>query len=267
MTINAPTLSSAIDKAVALGDTVTLNLTPPAAGDYDHTQILYRLPSASTWTEGPTYTGAQGTAGTVDVTSLTAGLRYEFLTYAVDAGGVIGPPSTPARAVPTKSGRTIQQRIIDNLVAALAAITQAGGAFADAAQVIVCRYRPDTDAWSGFNILAAPQEATKDANVVRGGGAVIEDVTLPVVVAGLYYETRDTTDADWEANAIHGMLAAISAAVLDDRTRGGLAINTTEPRAIEIPSDADLRTLAPATCEIHFEIRFRHYAGNHYGQP
>ena len=260
MTVNAPTLVSALDATAAGGDTVNLTIIPPAAGDYDHTQILYRVVGASAWTPGATYTGAQGESGTEVVDGLTSGALYEFLLYALDGSDNAGPPSISKRAIPTTGDGTRARRIEKNILSTLNGILASEGMFEDVGEVIRYDHTFDAESLSGFFVVVRFSTMTKETLAQVGANAV-SDATMKVDVLSCY-QGRDTSDATWVADKTHDMLGALTLAIMEDVRRGELAIDTV-PIDEEIGPETEIR-IADAVALSSFEVLFRHDRANPY---
>lgn len=222
MAVNAPTLSNAVDKAS--GATVTLTLTPPAAGDYDHCQILYRIRDATVWTTGGVHTGSQGTEADVDQAGLTDSQVYEFLAYAEDAGGVVGPPSVTHRAAPSDGTGPMSGRIVTDLKHAIEGITQASGYWDDVAAVYRFGYAQELEGKTmPVAFLKCAEIGAVEGPLVGAQGSTDNSMRVVVVLAS---ERASTDDDEWVAEEAHRQLDAIVKAVLADPTRGGLARDT-----------------------------------------
>lgn len=91
---SAPTLGSVANDET--GTSVTVTLTPPAAGNYTQCRIYYRTEDATSWTSGGTYTGAQGVAGTKQITGLSANTMYSFYAVA-EYGDFTSSPTQDVR--------------------------------------------------------------------------------------------------------------------------------------------------------------------------
>jgi len=77
------------------GNSVTLTITPPAAGGYDLTRIYYkRAETYEAWSSGGTYVGAQGVAGNVQVVGLNDNQIYDFVLVA-EYSSLYSLPSIP----------------------------------------------------------------------------------------------------------------------------------------------------------------------------
>lgn len=93
--------TASLDNLTALDGGVRVTLTPPADGDYDHTQLLYRQRFSNVYLAGETYVGSQGVQGAVDQTGLVNGVVYEFALQAVDGSGNRSAPSVSQWIRPT----------------------------------------------------------------------------------------------------------------------------------------------------------------------
>jgi hypothetical protein len=258
MTVNAPTLSALADGIT--GTTLTATITPPAAGDYDHTQLLYRVRDAAAWTTGPTYTGAQGVAGTATVTGLTAGQVYEVIAYAVDASSNAGPPSVARRAQPTAGTGSMSERILRDLQAAMEGITVAGGHWATLGRVIrTGTEAPDLSQETlPVGIIGQPL-IEKEAGPVMGAVG-ITDAKLRVTLAIVRNRGTSDTGDDWTAQDAAKMENALAIAVLEDPTRGGLAIDT-EPGRVGHNPESDAK-FGDAFAMQEYVIHYRHQRDN-----
>lgn len=265
MAVNEPTLSNAVDKEAVAGDAVTLTLTPPTAGDYDHCQILYRkiTPTETAWTTGPTVVGVQGTQTTQNVDSLGTGDMYEFQVYAVDGAGNAGPPSIPRRAIPTTGSGPISLRIENDIKTALEAITQANGHYDTIQDCWIYRFPKDMEGQDGLWIALRCATVRYTDGPLIGADAIINGALIAHVLA--CHHGRDTSDAAWIREKAHKLIAAVQMAILSDQTRSGLAISTKHGDAILTPDD-DVRKVADAVAYTDFTINYRHKEQNPYSQ-
>jgi hypothetical protein len=256
MTVNAPTLHAATARPD--GTTVRLALTPPPAGDYDHTQVLHRLRDVTAWTTGPTYTGAQGEAGTVDVEGLATGQVAEFIAYAVDPAGAAGPPSIPLRVAPTTGAGDLRQRIMDDVKAALYGISVAAGYWADVATVYETGHPEDLTAAAYPLMIVRDPQATPEGEAIAGAfNATTESLRLIVIGAS---KRPASAAQDWEAAEARRIADAVIKAILEDPSRGGLAIDTTQAEALINPMTEDV--IGDAVAAVAFLVRFRHQRDN-----
>jgi hypothetical protein len=259
--VNAPSIDGLADAKAVGGGTLTLTLTPPAAGDYDHCQVLYRQGAATAWTTGPTYTGAQGVQGTVSITGLTTGLRTDVIVYAVDATGNAGPPSVVRRQQPTTGLGCASRRIEKHVIATLEDMTIANGFPWDVADVVLWRGEEDTrDDGSVVLYVATTTLDQKDIGC-RGTQGITDDRLHVMVLAsrdlGTSLSAASTAGAREviRADAAHELAAQVTKALLDDPTRGGVAIDT-EGVGQELTPKAELK-IADATILANFEIHYR----------
>lgn len=257
MAVNAPTLTSVAD--LATGGALRLSLTPPAAGDYDHCQILHRPRDASAWTTGPTYVGAQGVAGTVDVTGLTNGAIYEVLAYAVDVAGAGGPPSVTIRRSPSAGDGSLAERIEARLKTVLLGITQSSGYWDDVEACYRFGVPPDLeDADWPVALLRCQRIENEEGPLCGANGATVAKMQVLAGIAA----TRPAAqaDADWVPKEALRALDAITKAILEDPTQAGLALDTEAQTGTPNP-DRDQK-LGDAVAVATFTVTYRHQRDN-----
>jgi hypothetical protein len=250
MAVLAPTLTSIADDLA--GTTVTLTVTPPATGDYDHCQILYRERGSAVWSVGATYVGAPGVGGTVQQTGLTPGVVHDFIVYAQDSAGAAGPPSVQRSKAPTAGTGTIQERIVADLVAALEGILESEGYWDDVEAVHRAGHQVDLEIADHPVAFVREDTIDHEQEVVAGVTGIL-DQKHRIMVAMVARRAADDV-LDWPAAEAGRMDDAIRKAVLADRTRGGLAIDTRPVRSQLNPSGVDL---GDAVTAVEFEVWYR----------
>jgi len=247
--MTAPALVSLTDDGT--GDSLT------AVIDYGmgvaKLDLLYREVGATAWstvTEDPA-------ASPVSITGLTDGVLYEALAVGYDSLGDLTLPSLTLRAVPRSSAYTVRRRIERDVVATIGAITTVGGHFDDMARVWRFEYPVDVTGQKGmFAIVAFPN--TRHEQLAQRGTDAVDDCHLTVEI-GIGREGRDGTEG-WIADSENDMLAALQVALMEDPTRGGLAIDTVHVA----DSMRDEERMTDATVAMSFEIHYRTMRRNPY---
>jgi len=203
------------------GASVTLTITPPNDAGYVQTNIFYRRTTGPNgipvglWSSGGTYIGAAGVQGMTVVSGLEADQIYEFILTAESATDY-SPPTVTRAVLVSSSGKAVKDRILDDVAAWCATITQAAGYNFDVRQVEVFRVPGQSflDEYPGVIVY----EAINDHNDKHPQGAVTQHAM--VFVEGWFrsFEDVDQELELWEAD--------LNVALLKDRRRGGDAVTT-----------------------------------------
>ena len=245
--MNAPTLQTAIDLAVAGGDTVRLTLSnPPEAVSL---LILHKTIRADNWTQA-----AKALATTIDIDGLAEGVVHEFCAVAIDGAGAYSLPSRPLRAIPTKGEGPISRRIEKDVISALETITEAQGHFDDVDKVYRFSFPVDVTNESGLFLVVNFAHVDHELSDF-GSGGVIDQHEMDVFVGG-GRNGRDGSE-DWTPDSIHEMLASVQIALEEDPERSGLAIDTIPTDDILDPQTlGQLRSMADAMAAKKFRITY-----------
>jgi hypothetical protein len=241
-TPSAPLLSGAADLVAVAGDSVRLTVTPPALPSaYDHIATYYRkvgIGAGTVWSAGPTYVGAQGVAGTVDVTGLTGFEVYEFVAVSLDAGGSVSLPSLPRRARPTNGAGTVFEAAMRALKAQLGLIKTADGYSCD----VVAVYRfPET---LGRAVGGFPAVFMQTGKAIGKFGPLYglnsgQTFTVNVVIQGWCHP--EIGDADSAQQAAELLRADIVEALGTDDTLGGTVVHAHPEPGFQLVADEDRR--------------------------
>lgn len=233
------------------GSSIQVTLTPPLGAE--RTDIYYRDINSNTkiFAYGANYTGAPGVAGTVNLTSLTDNTLYEVML--VDRAGqyITSAGAGCKRIYCSSTGLALDRRIIDELKQTLQAISIANGFNYDVQRVEEKATVATPDLKETPTIFLFQNTEMND-NIPL----VMQSKHLTVAVVGY---VRQFSNMDREVNKLK---ADIETAVLADRTRGGLAVNTVISGPVTLFYGADV---APwGYVQFKFEIYYRHYYGNPY---
>lgn len=240
--MNAPIITSIED--LKTGTDVRINLTNPV--EAVSLIVMYQDLTSSGFTES-----AQALSSQVDI-EMPLSRFYAFVVVAVDADGNYSLPSNLVRCLPTDGDGSVERRIEKEIIATLETITATNGYFDTVDKVYRVSYRIDAELEDDFFLLVAFDTVDHEF-AAHYGTDVIDTQTMNVVVAACH--KGRSTDEDWIPDTVDDMFTAIQAAIFEDRSRSGLALDTTPLMDDMRPSE--LQGVTDAVCTKTFSVEFR----------
>ena len=261
---DATALTSATDLLEPiLGGSIRLALTPPALPSaYSHVHVYYRqvgIGAGTVWLSGGTYVGAQGVAGTVDVTGLTANEVYEFVAVTEDPAGLLSLPSIPCRGRPTTGLGTVFESVLRALKSQLGLIQVAGGY---SCNVVSVHRFPETMARTDGGFPAVFMDISKvSAKFGPLYGANSGQIfTAPVTLQAWCHPELGGPDSAQAAAEL--LRADLLQAVGTDDTLGGTAVHAHPEPGFKLVADEDRNQWRGVHQDV--TIIFRHTMDNAY---
>jgi len=228
MTIGTVTLGTGVNDGT--GTSITIPITPPAAGTYDTIEVRYRIVGTASWSDGGNYVGTPETAGNHQISGLTGARTYEVIAWAVLASAN-GEPAVPVRVKCSVNTSPVAERIVDDITADLAAITTGNGYYQTVKRVTRLGSLASAVVNTPMIGVYIQSEQNLDEELEGTYGLTTRDLTVSF---RLY--TGDPDDPD---EALSYLAADVDKALLADPHRSALAQNTVVKSVVRDYLDPD----------------------------